>query len=231
MALMPVTSEQLSAVSGGLKVSKLCPGCLETVLKALAESQKVDAGNRDWDAAFEFAREAIESLPLAAPQQLYRIEETSVAQLEAEALAHRGVPDDLDAWARRLAADSVAAGEYESAAPTRQVEMVKEVANGERRFRDVAAPPVEPFTREQCVCAAIQFENGYVIRGHRHNDCLRTAGDIPIDHRPTGIPVQGFMTTHNRFVERVEARELQEAAGVLPKRGGYQHELYSEDIY
>lgn len=84
---------------------------------------------------------------------------------------------------------------------------------------------------EQVVCSAIRFDDGTIIRGHRHNDCLRTAGSIPIDFHPQGRPTHGFMTTRNRFVGRVQARELQEAAGVEPKRGSYQNELYSEDVY
>lgn len=84
---------------------------------------------------------------------------------------------------------------------------------------------------EQVVCAAIRFDDGTIIRGHRHHDCIRTAWDIPLDFRPKGKPAQGFLTSANRFVDRVEARCLQEVAGVTPKRGGYQNELYSEDVY
>lgn len=84
---------------------------------------------------------------------------------------------------------------------------------------------------EQVICAAIMFDDGTVIRGHRHHDCLRTAGNIPIDFRPKGKPRQGFLTSFNSFVERVEAREIQERAGIASKRGFYQHELYSEDVY
>jgi hypothetical protein len=44
---------------------------------------------------------------------------------------------------------------------------------------------------------------------------------------------QGFITSRNRFVNRSEARELQEAAGIASVApGGYRGDLlFSEDLY
>ena len=84
---------------------------------------------------------------------------------------------------------------------------------------------------ETCLCAAIKLSDGYIVRGHRHNDCLRTAWDMKRigDSRPE----QGFLTSHGRFVDREVARQLQEAAGIKSVApDGYRGtELYSEDLY
>lgn len=65
---------------------------------------------------------------------------------------------------------------------------------------------------EVCVCAAVRLSDGYIVRGHRHNDCLRTASEM---HRTDSArPEQGFMTTRNLFVNRNEGLHLQLAAGV-----------------
>lgn len=83
--------------------------------------------------------------------------------------------------------------------------------------------------REVCLCAAIRFDDGLIIRGHRHADCMRTAyNQTP---RPIGHPEQGFLTTLGRFVDRQDGLHLQQAAGIDSVRGGYQQELYSEDLY
>jgi hypothetical protein len=89
---------------------------------------------------------------------------------------------------------------------------------------------------EVCVCAAIRMPDGYVVRGHRHADALRTAGRIPrYATVRLGEVTQGFYTTRERFVDRVEGLLLQTKAGRAsadPTRGGaYGWQLYSEDLY
>lgn len=75
--------------------------------------------------------------------------------------------------------------------------------------------------KELVICAAIQMPDGYVIRGHRHNDCLNTASGMP--RYLTGVgAVQGFVTSRNRFVGRQEASQIHR---------GTDADLYSEDIY
>lgn len=86
---------------------------------------------------------------------------------------------------------------------------------------------------EICICAAIIAENGEVIRGHRHMDCLRTASERGLKQRP-GHEHQGFVTSYNRYVDRAEAARLQIAAGI--KSADTEHpylngECYSEDLY
>lgn len=89
--------------------------------------------------------------------------------------------------------------------------------------------------REVCVCAAIRMPDGYIVRGHRHRDCLRSAGEMA---RGKGVKrgdvVQGFLTTRERFVNRTEGLALQIAAGrpSADPTGEYHHaQLYSEDLY
>lgn len=105
-----------------------------------------------------------------------------------------------------------------------------------------------PVTRRQdapevCVCAAIEMPDGAVFRGHRHDDCIRTAGkqrrsnDLEVARYTRGDIAsarQGFMTTRNRFVSREEAARLMRAAEWHnPETGLFfvGDMLFSEDLY
>lgn len=89
---------------------------------------------------------------------------------------------------------------------------------------------------EIVICAAIRMSDGYIVRGHRHCDAIRTASQIPKykDERPFGSD-QGFVTSQNRYVDRLEGARIQKAAGIkskMPEGQEYLHgELYSEDLY
>jgi len=89
--------------------------------------------------------------------------------------------------------------------------------------------------KEICICSAIKMPDGYIVRGHRHSDCFYTAMKIP---RYNGIKLDslpdGFVTSRNRFVNRTEARMIQEKAGIKSvDLHGYtgRYTLYSEDLY
>lgn len=85
---------------------------------------------------------------------------------------------------------------------------------------------------EICICAAIKFADGRIVRGHRHDGCFTyAAGWIPKPDR-TGHE-QGFMTSENRFVGREVAMELQLAAGKTQPSGAplVGNILFSEDLY
>jgi hypothetical protein len=90
---------------------------------------------------------------------------------------------------------------------------------------------------EIVICAAIQGPDGYVVLGHRHTDCIRTMTFMPRykDKKRPWEGEQGFVTSKNRFVGRLEACRLQIDAGiasVLPlDQAFYGGELYSEDLY
>lgn len=90
---------------------------------------------------------------------------------------------------------------------------------------------------EICICAAVRMPDGYIVRGHRHADCLATAAKIPGytvtgSHHPHGED-QGFVTSKNRYVNRREAMQLQLDANIdSVSRDGYcGWDLFSEDLY
>lgn len=91
-------------------------------------------------------------------------------------------------------------------------------------YRDGVAPEV-------CICSAVKSADGRIMRGHRHHDCIRAMRD-----RGWSVSskreLQGFITSSNRFVSRVEALALQKKAGILSAQGAYRNsELFSEDLY
>lgn len=95
-----------------------------------------------------------------------------------------------------------------------------------------------PEKSEVCICAALLLDDGRVIRGHRHDDCIgtyakwRNAGqDIP---PMTRQEQQGFVTSRGRFVDRTEGARLMRAACHYSQHTGlpFQHDLlFSEDLY
>lgn len=96
---------------------------------------------------------------------------------------------------------------------------------------------------EVCIVAAIRLPDGRIFRGQRHSDCIRIAHDlIEYRHRAgyeahgwtSGMASdQGFVTSRNRYVGRVEGMQLQLAAGIESvAEGGYGGRLlFSEDLY
>ena len=90
---------------------------------------------------------------------------------------------------------------------------------------------------EVCICAATKLDDGRIIRGHRHDDCIRTAFKWKQAGQEIGRITQeqqGFMTSRNRFVDREEgARLMREARHVSAINGEVftGHLLFSEDLY
>ena len=84
---------------------------------------------------------------------------------------------------------------------------------------------------EVCLCAAIRLDDGYIVRGHRHDDCIHTITKLRKAGREVGSVTQaeqGFLTSRGRFVDRAEGAQLQRAAGKL---GADVTPLLSEDLY
>ena len=80
--------------------------------------------------------------------------------------------------------------------------------------------------KEVCVSAAIRLDDGTVISGRCHADCMcdeRVEAYVRQD-------MQGFLTALGRFVHRDEGLRLQLAAGVPSARGQYHDRLFSEDL-
>lgn len=90
-------------------------------------------------------------------------------------------------------------------------------------------------TKEIVICAAVRAKDGKIVRGHRHNDAMRTLQGMPAyrDERFYAEEDQGFITSFNRYVTREEGRALQDAAGIPSADPGGYHKgtLFSEDLY
>lgn len=88
--------------------------------------------------------------------------------------------------------------------------------------------------KEIVICAAIKINEATIIRGQRHSDAINTAVERGWKMKATSQAVQGFITSRNRFVDRIEAREIQRKAGIegADKYGYFSDkELFSEDLY
>jgi hypothetical protein len=92
--------------------------------------------------------------------------------------------------------------------------------------------------KEICICAAVRRANK-VWRGNRHFHALQAMKDElswmmsrkEISESDVQVE-QGFVTSDNRFVDRIEGLALQKAAGVnSSQENGYGNELFSEDLY
>lgn len=98
---------------------------------------------------------------------------------------------------------------------------------------------------EKIICAAIHYPeintavdfvknvNGLVILGRRHHDVIRLCYYM-LEKRQAhmGNNIQGFITTKDRFVDRVEALQIARAANqILDEAEVRGNQLYSEDIY
>jgi hypothetical protein len=100
--------------------------------------------------------------------------------------------------------------------------------------------------QERIVCAAIHYEDGirythkptnidtgFVVTGLRHSNCGYTmyilTGDIKrrLSYRKY---TEGFLTTHNRFLNRNGAFIVAKKSGQIGNKHGRQ-ELASEDLY
>lgn len=86
--------------------------------------------------------------------------------------------------------------------------------------------------KEICICAAVLAQDGTVMRGQRHSDCIGALRDR--NKKPKFEPeAQGFVTSTGRYVDRLEGRKLQDAAGIKSASpDGYMgNTLFSEDLY
>jgi hypothetical protein len=96
---------------------------------------------------------------------------------------------------------------------------------------------------ERIICAAIWFDDGrdyvhqpknissgFVIAGMRHHNCFNTVSILTadIEHHTQYEKEQGFITTHNRFVDREEGAKIAYDAGQIKIE---LKKLFSEDLY
>lgn len=87
--------------------------------------------------------------------------------------------------------------------------------------------------KEICICAAVKVSNTLIIRGHRHGDCFKKIAEMATTKKEREGLVQGFITSKNRFVDRVEGRKIQDKAGIpsVNPEGYMPGTLFSEDLY
>lgn len=94
--------------------------------------------------------------------------------------------------------------------------------------------------KEYLLCAAIHFEDGnkyehqpkniesgIVVCGRRHHNCFIVM-DRKFREGIKGVLTQGFLTSTDRFLDRIEAAQIAFEAGQIsdPK-----FKLFSEDLY
>jgi hypothetical protein len=100
--------------------------------------------------------------------------------------------------------------------------------------------------KEYIICSAIYFndgekhvhqprniETGFVVCGRRHHNCFATFVALGVS-KPEKIErldeVQGFLTNTDRFVDRIEGREIAIKSGQV-KEEEIGKKLFSEDLY
>lgn len=80
------------------------------------------------------------------------------------------------------------------------------------------------------------IDRGVVVEGHRHADIIRTVLNllgkrtVQFGENSAGETEQGFVTSTNRFVNRVDAMKIAREANQLIEETTFL-ELYSEDLY
>jgi len=88
--------------------------------------------------------------------------------------------------------------------------------------------------KEFIICAAVETECGRIIRGHRHGDCIRSILYRGLKVAKGASTNQGFITSQNRFIDRIEAMDIHMAAGGISVQGFKLKKgspLFSEDLY
>lgn len=94
---------------------------------------------------------------------------------------------------------------------------------------------------EYIICSAIWFDDGteyehqpkniktgFVICGRRHHNCYITMKILLKDNIDMYEKVQGFLTSHNEFIDRKKAGKLAYKNGQTTE---FRDILFSEDLY
>lgn len=106
--------------------------------------------------------------------------------------------------------------------------------DGEDVYQVLPLPSARAASQNEiCICAAVRLDDGRIIRGHRHHNCIHVAAEWHKAGQAIRLPIrddqQGFLTSRGRFVDRAEGLSLMRASG-------WHHELIgsvltSEDLY
>lgn len=82
---------------------------------------------------------------------------------------------------------------------------------------------------EKLVCSAVRTPKK-IFTGKRHADCYEKIHDAGIYLPDLDFAIEGFVTTHNRFVDRFEAAKIAKASKQIPSDSSIVM-LYSEDVW
>ena len=88
--------------------------------------------------------------------------------------------------------------------------------------------------KELIICAAVKTECGKIVRGHRHGDCIKAIHSRGLKVAKGSSTNQGFITSQNRFVDRIEAMNIHMESGGVSAQGirlQKNQPLFSEDLY
>ena len=92
------------------------------------------------------------------------------------------------------------------------------------------------YQKEYVLCAAMLYK-GIVIPGRRHNDCYELLESLLGEVKAEDIPKrdnQGFLTSHNRYVNREEAFRIAKENNQIWHdvfKNDKEGSLVSEDLY
>lgn len=77
------------------------------------------------------------------------------------------------------------------------------------------------------------LDKGIVFSGHRHGQCIYSKCAITgLRDAESGVSIQGFLTSKNRFVDRESALKIALKQGqVIDQSKIRGNKLYSEDLY
>lgn len=82
------------------------------------------------------------------------------------------------------------------------------------------------------VCAALQFDGGFIVPGPRHFDEIMHPIISKANPGRTTKVVQGFIDQRGNFYDRQQAYKIAMEAGQISRRvGGDEGTLYSENLY
>lgn len=97
---------------------------------------------------------------------------------------------------------------------------------------------------EHILCSAIWFNDGFrrehmpvntpeglVVCGLRHCNCIAILSEMFPDRRYIKNHVQGFLTSKNRFVDRIEGWKIALAAGQVLPEDLIGSQLFSENLW
>lgn len=85
---------------------------------------------------------------------------------------------------------------------------------------------------ERIIAAAIQYQGVALSlpKPARHAQVMHCAEQF-LPEYAVPAAVQGFVTSHGRFVNRVQARQIAYVAGQNPGTTGGHRDLFSEDLW